>query len=70
MKLSTNKSIKPTKSQSIPEQISFRHSSSVKQAIIELAFEHNMSEADMSRQLVNAGLKAKYAINVRGNEVV
>jgi len=70
MSIEVNKLSKTTKSQCISAQISFRHSPSVRERIIELAYENNMSEADMSRQLINSGLKANYGIDVRGNQVV
>lgn len=70
MSLEVKKPSKITKAQCISAQISFRHSPSVREKIIELAYEHNMSEADMNRQLINAGLKAVYDIEVRGNQVV
>ncbi len=54
----------------ISEQITFRHSESVKTKLLELSVEENMGIADISRQIFNEGLKARYNVIVRGNQVV
>lgn len=54
----------------ISEQISFRHSESVKTKLIELSKEENLGLADISRQIFNDGLKARYGVVIRGNQVV
>ena len=59
-----------TTSSRISEQITFRHSKSVKTKLAELSIQENMGIADISRQIFNEGLKAKFGINIRGNEVV
>ena len=55
---------------SVSEQISFRHSESVKSKVTELSIEQNMGVADISRQIFNEGLKARYNVIIRGNQVV
>lgn len=54
----------------ISEQISFRHSKSVKIKTIEISQEENLGIADTHRKIFNAGLKSLYGITVRGNQIV
>ncbi|SBS31511.1 hypothetical protein MSP8887_01531 [Marinomonas spartinae] len=67
----------PTKKQAlqkrpnrVSEQISFRHSESVKTKLLELSEEENLGIAEIARQIFNEGLKARYGVIVRGNQVV
>lgn len=66
----TTKRTQQKKSNRISEQISFRHSESVKTKLIELSEEENLGLADISRQIFNEGLKARYGVVIRGNQVV
>ena len=51
------------------QTLGFRHSDSVKNVINDLAEEHNLSQADMIRQIFNKGL-GEYGITIRANRVV
>lgn len=66
----TTKQTPQKKPNRISEQISFRHSESVKTKLIELSKEENLGLADISRQIFNDGLKARYGVVIRGNQVV
>lgn len=65
-----NNTSKISGGQKISAQIAFRHSQSVKDAVLSLTLTENLSEADISRLIFNAGLKARFNITVQGNKVV
>ncbi len=54
----------------LSEQVSFRHSESVKIKLMELSEDQNLGIADMSRLIFNEGLKARFGVVVRGNQIV
>ncbi|MBJ7556759.1 hypothetical protein [Marinomonas spartinae] len=54
----------------VSEQISFRHSESVKTKLMELSLEENLGIAEIARQIFNEGLKARYGVIVRGNQII
>ncbi|WP_421848287.1 hypothetical protein [Marinomonas sp.] len=66
----TPKTIDKKNPNGLSEQITFRHSESVKIKLMELSEEQNMGIADISRQIFNEGLKARYNVIIRGNQVV
>lgn len=54
----------------ISEQISFRHSEYVKNKLLERSEEENLGIEEISRQIFNEWLKARYGVVVRENQVV
>lgn len=54
----------------ISEQITFRHSESVKAKTAEISREENLRIADINRKIFNAGLSSLYGVKIRGNQVV
>lgn len=68
--LSAKNKSKISGGQNISAQIAFRHSQSVKDTVLALTQTENLSEADISRLIFNAGLKARFNIVVQGNKVV
>jgi len=52
------------------EQIGFRHTESVKTKLAELCRDENLRPGDLLRLIFNAGLKARYDIEIKGNQIV
>lgn len=52
------------------EQCGFRHSTEVKAIIEDVAQVESLDFTAVMRQLVNAGLEAKYKVKIIGNQVV
>mgnify|MGYP000543925793 CR=1 FL=1 len=54
----------------LSEQLGFRHSESVKTKVTELCSQENLRQGDLIRLIFNEGLKARFGVKIRGNQVV
>lgn len=66
----TKKKQTPIKQPITYEVCNFRHSDEVRDLINEVAEAESLGFTDVMRQLVNAGLNAKYNVQIQGNRVI
>jgi hypothetical protein len=66
--MASNKEKKPTRF--ADKLVSFRTGQSIIEHIDTSATQENRSSAAQSRYIFNAGLKALYGVEIRGNEIV
>ena len=54
----------------LSEQFGFRHSESVKTKLSELCNQENLKQGDLLRLIFNTGIKERFGIEIRGNQIV